>query len=114
MPFYEYKCDFCFTEETKLRKVSERFNTLPCPNCRNNMNLLFSGFSTSNGFTNEAITDHGVKVNKTQDVKSRGLQIHGNHFVNCDVGISLPRGIKADMQGNTFENVKTPMQLRDK
>lgn len=114
MPLYEYKCDFCFNEEVRLRKITDRFNSLPCPSCGNNMTMCYSKFSTLNGPMHEVAGEFYTNTKESQVHESKGIQIHGNRFINVDIGISLPRGVRAEMSGNTFDNVKTPLQIRNR
>lgn len=43
MPSYDYACETCETRFSKIRRISERHDPLPCPTCTEPANKLTTG-----------------------------------------------------------------------
>lgn len=107
MPIYEYECPNCHKRSEKLRKISDRNQSLPCTACGSDMVLVFSSSNFLSG------ADTTLRANQSSpDPMTGGIQVTDCTFENVSTGISLPEGANVKMKGNKFKNVKTPVEFR--
>ena len=107
MPIYEYECSSCDARYEKLRKISERDQSLCCAGCGSNVVRVFSAPNLLSGAHNRL-----SKNLRPSEPVVGGTQITNCTFENVGTGISLPEGANVTMRGNKFKNVKTPVEFR--
>ncbi len=49
MPMYEYRCEQCKIVFAELRKITEREESIECPQCGGASSIIFSSFSQAGG-----------------------------------------------------------------
>jgi putative FmdB family regulatory protein len=116
MPFYEYQCKNknCAAVTTTLRRMDDRHAPLPCPKCNANTVLLLSVFSTPKSDSASMPPFRGnVNPRNANNNRTSGVTLKNVHIEGANIGISLPQGANVDMQGVTFNNVKTPVEIRE-
>ncbi len=107
MPIYEYKCFSCSVVFEELRKIVERDDLAYCKKCGSTAHPILSSFNAPGMPTKRQ------GASPSQSPASGGIQLKDNTIVDCNVGVSIPKGTKIDMKGNRFINVKKPVEFRD-
>lgn len=107
MPIYEYECQSCGTRFEKLRKMSERNQSLHCTACPSSAIRILGSPNLLPGEHNKS-----SKNLRSSEPVMGSTQITNCTFENGGTGISLPEGANVKMKGNRFKNVKTPVEFR--
>lgn len=113
MPLYEYRCDKCQKTMTQLRRIAERHDPLPCRECGGGTRLLPSTFSISTRHEHAPDVAAETSSDSARGSRAGGMSLRNVHIENSNVGISIPRGANIDMDGVTFKNVRTPVEVRE-
>jgi putative FmdB family regulatory protein len=111
MPVYEFECPDCDSVLEDIRKMSERENQILCKKCGAAMRHVLSSINVGNKSSSEP---HPTSPKPNRKPRTGGIHIYNNHFEGANVGISIPKGLEIDQHGNTFKNVKKPVEIRDK
>jgi putative FmdB family regulatory protein len=122
MPIYEYKCQQCGHFIEKLRSIKSRDDPIVCCNCSAPMQRYLSMFNTlrKTNASNEStslVEPVSIPSRKSSAVgirfKGGSGSIKDCRFNNLQTGVSMAKGSKIDMQDNKFDNVTTPVEVKD-
>lgn len=124
MPLYEYECIKCGKVATLLRPIKYRNDSSICQ-CGAKTKRTLSSFNTntSKGPIEYEERRHPMKIKDESRIsgskairigRAKNVSLKGNIISGFDVGVSISEGVKVNMKGNKFFNVRNPIEIREK